>query len=67
MAVAATTYAFGPSQQPVELPPFLTGQVRLLGLDLGRYRLFLVALVVLVTVDLQFLVARTRFGASSVR
>lgn len=63
MAVAAATWAWGPTQQPVELPPLLRGQVQVLGLDLGRYRLFLVALVVLVTVDLEFLVSRTRFGA----
>jgi branched-chain amino acid transport system permease protein len=63
MAVAAATFAWGPSQQPVQLPPLLTGQVQLLGVDLGRYRIFLVALVVLVTIDLQFLVDHTRFGA----
>lgn len=63
VAVAATTWAFGPSQQPVELPPFLRGQLHLLGVDLGRYRLFLVGLVVLITVDLEYLVERTRFGA----
>ena len=33
MAVAATTYFFGPSQQPVRLPEFLRGQVHVLGLD----------------------------------
>ena len=63
VAVAATTWAFGPSQQPVELPPFLRGQIHLAGVDLGKYRLFLVALVVLITVDLEFLIGRTRFGA----
>jgi len=63
VAVAATTWAFGPSQQPVELPPFLRGQLHLAGVDLGRYRLFLVALVVLVSGELEFLVRSTRFGA----
>jgi len=63
VAVAAATWAWGPAQQPVELPPFLRGQLHVLGLDLGRYRLFLLALVVLLTVDLEFLVAHTRFGA----
>lgn len=63
VAVAAATWAFGPAQQPVTLPPFLLGQVHLLGVDFGRYRLFLVALVVLITVDLEFLVEHTRFGA----
>ncbi len=63
MAVAAATWAFGPAQQPVTLPPFLRGQLHLLGMDFGRYRLFLLALVVLITVDLEFLIEHTRFGA----
>src|SRR5512144_1619617 len=46
MAVAATTYLFGPSQQPVRLPEFLRGQVEIAGLGLGAYRLFLIAVVV---------------------
>lgn len=63
MAVAAATYVFGPSQQPVALPPFLKGQVRVLGIDLGAYRLFLIAVVIVITVALTYLVERTRFGA----
>ena len=63
MAIAAATYFWGPSQQPVQLPEFLRGQVRVLGLDLGAYRLFLVALVIVITLALVWLVARTRFGA----
>jgi branched-chain amino acid transport system permease protein len=63
MAVAAATWAFGPSQQPVELPSFLRGQLHVLGLDLGRYRLVLMAVVALISVVLQFLVGSTRFGA----
>jgi branched-chain amino acid transport system permease protein len=63
MAVAGATYAFGPSQVPVQLPDFLRGQVRFVGLDLGAYRLFLIAVVVVITVALQLLLVRTRFGA----
>ncbi|MGE8363771.1 branched-chain amino acid ABC transporter permease [Cupriavidus basilensis] len=63
MAIAAATYVFGPGQQPVELPAFLRGQVRLGGLDLGAYRLFLIGVVVAITAALGWLVARTRFGA----
>lgn len=63
MAVATATFFWGPGQQRVELPAFLRGQVRLLGLDLGAYRLFLVALVVLISVLLTALIERTRFGA----
>jgi len=64
MAIAATTYVFGSQQQPVQLPPFLRGQVHLLGLDLGTYRLFLIAVVIAITFALTWLVERTRFGAA---
>ncbi|HET9011605.1 MAG TPA: branched-chain amino acid ABC transporter permease [Gemmatimonadaceae bacterium] len=63
MAVAATTYFFGPSQQPVRLPEFLRGQVHVLGLDLSAYRIFLIAIVAALTVALHLLLVRTRFGA----
>ena len=63
MAVAATTYFFGPSQQPVRLPDVLRGQVQVAGLGLGAYRLFLIAVVAVVTVALHLLMTRTRFGA----
>jgi len=63
MAIAAATYFWGPGQQPVQLPDFLHGQVRVLGLDLGAYRLFLIALVIVITLALVWLVAHTRFGA----
>jgi branched-chain amino acid transport system permease protein len=63
MAVAATTFFFGPSQQPVRLPEYLRGQVRVLGLDVGAYRLFLIGVVAALTVALQLLLVRTRFGA----
>jgi len=63
MAVAATTFFFGPSQQPVRLPDFLRGQVRVLGLDVGAYRLFLIGTVVVATIALHMMLVRTRFGA----
>ncbi len=63
MAVAATTYFFGPSQQPVQLPDFLRGQVQVFGRGLGAYRLFLIGAVIAVTVALHLLLVRTRFGA----
>jgi branched-chain amino acid transport system permease protein len=63
MAVAATTFFFGPSQQPVRLPDFLRGQVRVFGLDVGAYRLFLIGTVIVATVALHLMLVRTRFGA----
>jgi len=63
MAVAGATYFFGSTQQPLQLPDWLRGQVNLFGIDLGVYRLFLIAIVVLVTAALGYLIERTRFGA----
>ena len=63
MAIAAATWLFGSQQQPVRLPDFLRGQVRVLGLDFGAYRLFLITVVVAITLALTWLIERTRFGA----
>ena len=63
MSIAATTYFFGSQQQPVQLPEFLRGQVHILGLDLGTYRIFLIAVVLAITLALTWLIERTRFGA----
>jgi branched-chain amino acid transport system permease protein len=63
ISMAVATYFFGSSQQPVELPPFLRGQVHLAGIDFGVYRIFLVGIVVVLAVVLGSLLERTRFGA----
>ena len=63
ISVAAATYFWGSSQQPMQLPGYLLGQVSLLGVDVGIYRLFLIVIVVLITLALRALVERTRFGA----
>jgi branched-chain amino acid transport system permease protein len=63
IATAVATYLWGPSQQNIALPALLTGQVHLGGVDLGAYRLFLIAVVVAITGALHLLVSRTRFGA----
>jgi len=64
MSIAGATYVFGSQQQPVQLPSFLRGQVHLLGLDLGTYRLFLIAIVIVITLTLTWFIERTRFGAA---
>ncbi|MGE5616569.1 MAG: branched-chain amino acid ABC transporter permease [Bacillota bacterium] len=63
VAIAGATWLFGSGQQPMTLPHFLRGQWRLAGVDLGVYRLFLVATVAALTLLLGALVRRTRFGA----
>ena len=63
MSIAAATYFFGSSQQPVRLPDYLRGQVRFLGADFGVYRLFLIGAVAALSLLLGVFVTRTRFGA----
>jgi branched-chain amino acid transport system permease protein len=63
MAGAIATYFWGPGQQRVELPAALRGQIRWLGVELGSYRLLLIALVLAISLFLRWLVAHTRFGA----
>lgn len=63
MSISTAHYFFGAQQQPVELPAFLKGQFNLPGLDIGVYRLFLIVVGLLVAFGLQWMVARTRFGA----
>ncbi|WP_207456433.1 branched-chain amino acid ABC transporter permease [Azospirillum sp. SYSU D00513] len=63
MAVAGATYFWGPGQQPVQVPDYLSGGWTIGGVDIGAYRLFLIAVAAAVTVGLIFGIERTRFGA----
>jgi branched-chain amino acid transport system permease protein len=67
MAVAATDYFMGSTQQIIQLPEWLRGRTEigegawLLGM--GHYRLFIVAVCAALTVVLQYVLSRTRFGS----
>ena len=66
LAFIATAIAhgiWGPSTVRFLLPEVLQGQVHVLGIDLGIYRLFLIGVVIAITVSLHVLVERTRVGA----
>lgn len=63
MAISAAHFFFGAGQQPVALPEALRGQINLPGLDIGIYRLMLIAVGLVLALALQWLVASTRFGA----
>ena len=63
MSMAAATWIFGASQQPVRLPAFLRGQWHWGGVDFGVYRVFLLAVVAALTLALAAFLGRTRFGA----
>ena len=63
MSVSSVAYFWGPTFQPVNIPAWLSGQADFGGLLLERYRLFLVAIGIVLTVVILFGVERTRFGA----
>ena len=67
MAVAAMDYFMTSSQQIVQLPEWLKGRTELgegsLMLGMGHYRLFIIAVCAALTVGLQFVLAKTRFGS----
>ncbi len=63
MAMATATYIWGSAQQPVRLPAYFGGQLSLLGLELSRYRLFLIGIGAVITLALVFGLERTHFGA----
>jgi branched-chain amino acid transport system permease protein len=63
MAVAAVDWSIGSQQQIVKLPPFLTGRFEIAEVGIGRYRLFIVGVCALLTVALQLVLSRTRFGS----
>ena len=63
MSISTAHFFFGAQQQPLQLPAYLRGQFNLPGIDIGVYRLFLVAVGLTVAASLQWMLVRTRFGA----
>jgi branched-chain amino acid transport system permease protein len=63
MAVAGVDYFMGSSQVFARVPPWLEGQFDVFGVRLGRYRLLIILLCGALSVSLQLVVSRTRFGS----
>jgi branched-chain amino acid transport system permease protein len=63
MSVAAVDYFMGANQQIVNLPPSLDGRLQFLGASIGYYRLFVIILCSLLTIALQLVLTKTRFGS----
>jgi branched-chain amino acid transport system permease protein len=63
MSISIAHFFFGAQQQPLQLPPMLSGQFNLPGVDVGVYRLFLIVIGVSIAIALQWMIAGTRFGA----
>jgi branched-chain amino acid transport system permease protein len=63
ISVAGAAYIYGTVLQPIRMPPYLRGSVRLLGVGFGVYRLFLVGTALVITLMLVAALECTRFGA----
>ncbi len=67
MATAAVDYFIGSTQQIIQLPAWLKGRTEVgTGdwiLGMGHYRLFIIAVCVALTIGLQYILSRTRFGS----
>jgi len=63
MAVAAIDYVFGAQQQFLQLPAFLKERLEIGGVGIGIYRLFIIVTCGLLTLVLQWILTRTRFGS----
>lgn len=63
MAVAGVDYFVGSQQQLITLPAELQGRIDILGASIGTYRLFIIVTCGLLTIGLQTILSRTRFGS----
>jgi branched-chain amino acid transport system permease protein len=63
MAIAAVDYFMGGQQQMINLPPSLQGRFDVLGVGIGRYRLFIIVICAVLAVALQLALTKTRFGS----
>jgi branched-chain amino acid transport system permease protein len=63
MSVAAVDYVMGSSQQFVLLPEALQGKFNLFGVGMSKYRLLIIVICGLLTVALQLVITKTRFGS----
>jgi branched-chain amino acid transport system permease protein len=67
MAVAAVDYFVGSTQQIMQLPEWLKGRTEIgegaWMLGMGHYRLFIIAVCAALTVGLQYILTKTRFGS----
>jgi len=67
MAVASVDYFLGSSPQNIQLPEWLKGRTEIgsdsFMLGMGHYRLFIIAVCAALTVALQYVLTKTRFGS----
>ena len=63
MAVTAVDFFLGGVQQNVQLPHYLRGRFDIEWIGIGKYRLFIIVVCGALTLALQWVLSRTRFGS----
>jgi branched-chain amino acid transport system permease protein len=63
IAVTAVDYAVGSMQQNIQVPAWLQGRFDISWIGIGKYRLFIIVVCAALTLALQWVLSRTRFGA----
>ena len=63
MAVTGVDYMVGSMQQNIQIPDWLRGRFDISWVGIGKYRLFIVVVCAVLTLALQSVLTRTRFGA----
>jgi branched-chain amino acid transport system permease protein len=63
MTVAGVDYFIGSQQQMISVPSYLQGRFDLAAVGIGKYRLFIIVICGLLTLALQMVLSRTRFGS----
>ena len=63
IAVTAVDYFVGGMQQNIQIPPWLQGRFDIEWIGIGKYRLFIIVVCAALTLALQAVLTRTRFGA----
>ncbi len=63
MTVAAVDWLVGSQQQIVKLPMWLQGRFEIASVGIGKYRLFIIVVCLILTLMLQWVLGRTRFGS----
>jgi len=63
MSIAGAAYFWGTVQQPVVMPDYLSGSFQIAGVNIARYRLFLIAVALVITLVMIGGLEWTRFGA----
>ena len=63
ISIAGAAYFWGTVQQPVQVPEYLSGSFVVAGVNIARYRLFLIVVALVITALLIIGLEWTRFGA----